>query len=68
MIGETVKKSYEKKDKKAPQLVITLDKVFNSLMHNKRVKLITGIVNFIWMFIIPHYYYGYVRGTLLNFY
>ena len=36
------------------------------LANNKRVLTVLGVVNFIIIFVIPHYYYGFVRKTLFN--
>ncbi len=36
------------------------------LANNKRVLKVLSVVNFIIIFVIPHYYYGFVRKTLFN--
>jgi hypothetical protein len=42
-------------------------KFTNTITKNKKVGKILATVNFMWIFVLPHYYYGFVRKTLFNF-
>ncbi|TNV78207.1 hypothetical protein FGO68_gene11598 [Halteria grandinella] len=51
-------------DSKAAKAFLDFTNIF---VKNKRVRNILAGVNFTLIFIIPHYYYGYVRQNLFNF-
>jgi hypothetical protein len=58
-----IKEGYEKKGQDVPLWSLVFLKVFNALSKDKRVKLYVNLFNFLWIFIIPIWYYGLVRGT-----
>ena len=48
------------------EVIKEIHKVTDVLANNKKVLTFLSVVNFIVIFIIPHYYYGFVRKTLFS--
>lgn len=68
IVAETLKDLYEKKlERKVPLWLNAFYNGIFNIQNNKKVKLYVNVINVIWIFIIPHYYYGFVRKTLFNF-
>lgn len=61
---EAIKQGFESGGNKAPAVVNALFGFSERLQKDKKTKMWFNIINFVWIFLIPHAYYGFVRGTL----
>lgn len=55
---------YIKKDKKPPAAILAIKNAMTAVQKVKKVKIFMATFNFIWIFVIPHMYYGLVTKTL----
>jgi hypothetical protein len=71
VILEGIRAPYVSKDKKAPSLVEFGFNIMSAVQDNRMVKMGVALGNFVWIFVLPHLYYGYYLGHLkfnLRFY
>ena len=69
MVVDKIKGFYEARGTKAPlPLWLSLShRFFYSLDKNMTTKKCVSVFNFLWICVLPHWYYSQVRGTLFNF-
>jgi hypothetical protein len=56
--------AYEKKEATPPSIVVAGESLMNAVQNKKKFSIAMALFNFIWIFVIPHIYYGFVLKNL----
>ena len=64
LIFEGAREPYDKKDKKAPKWIELSFGVMEAVQNNAKVRKAVAFSQFIIIFVVPHFYYGYITETL----
>lgn len=64
LVFESIRQSYEKKEKTVPKLVLWAQSAMINVQKDKKTKMSVALFNFVWIFVVPHIYYGYVLKNL----
>jgi hypothetical protein len=64
LAAEAITGAFEKRGMKIPFWASLNKSLWETIIKNKSVAIGLSIFNFIWIIAIPHWYYGWVRGTL----
>jgi hypothetical protein len=64
LIFEAIRLAYEKKEKTVPSCVLCGQSTMIAVQKNKKYMIAAALFNFVWIFVIPHVYYGYYLKNL----